>query len=96
MDEQRQSVRDITLARAVRVHSQLPNGVTVEGSVADVSDGGVKVIGETRGVIAGDEVLLTLLLPMGQRVMYRCKVKHVDPLGQFWGGQFASAGSPAD
>jgi len=82
--------REQVLDREVRTIAVLNDGTVQRGIVADVSTRGVRVNCPAAGVKPGDELALVLVFLTGERVRYRCEVKHVDPGGRYFGAEFKS------
>lgn len=86
--DNRQHPRAATLMDSVRTRVQLADGTILKGMIADISPGGAQIVGDTAGLILGDEVDLSLLFPLNARITYRCRVRHIGPGGKYWGAEF--------
>jgi len=94
MPDQRSTPREGTIDREVRAIARRPDGVELEGRVADVSLGGARITGPTNGLTVGEEIRLAFVFLTDERVEYRARVKHVDLDGQFFGVEFTSEPTP--
>lgn len=90
MEDRRKHLRVTTSCGAIQAQVRLPDGSILDGTVRDMSPRGVAISGSTAGLEAGQELELTILLPLDVRVQYRCTVKHVDHDRGVWGSQLAS------
>ena len=90
MPEKRKTEREQTIDNRIRTLAELGDGTVLEGMVADVSVDGVRVAGPTTGINAGDEIRLVLVFLTNEKVSYRCRIRHVDPNGKFFGAEFKS------
>ena len=79
MDDQRSTLRDITRTFGVRCLTTLVSGAVLEGLVADCSESGARIVGDTMGARVGDEAEIVFLFLSGEKVGYRCSIRHVDP-----------------
>lgn len=65
------------------------DGSLREGVVHDVSDRGVKILGDAAGLISG-EIIDLILVIQGEHVGYRGEIRHVDIPNRFYGIHFKS------
>ena len=96
MKERRSTARDNTQTFGVRCLTTLADGTVLEGVVADSSEGGAKIAGDATGVRAGDEVELAFLFLSGEKVGYRCTIRHVDRGQGTFGVVFTSDPMPIE
>ncbi len=96
MDDQRSTPRDITRTFGVRCLTTLVSGAVLEGLVVDCSEEGARIAGDTVGARVGDEAELVFLFLSGEKVAYRCTIKHVDPEQGTIGVMFTSDPIPIE
>jgi hypothetical protein len=87
MTDQRQARREPSVGVTAFVHQ--PGGAVLEGVVQNVSDKGMKLVGDTSGLKIGDAVDIIAVV-QGERVKFACEIKHVDPAGHSLGVIFRS------
>ena len=59
---------------AIRAVTTLPDGVVLSGSVANVSESGALIIGDTSGLEVGSTVTVTFQYPADGRQEFDCSV----------------------
>ncbi len=96
MAERRRLIREITLDNEVRCRTLLPNGTILEGMVEDVSLGGTKICGATKGLRVGDDVHLVFVFLSDEKVGYHGVVRHIDLKRQSYGVEFTSEPQPIE
>lgn len=96
MIEKRELVREILADHDVRVHARLPDGTTLERDVIDVSEGGARITGPTRGLKIGDKLWIVLHFPTTEKVGYDCIVRHIEPDGSAYGVEITSEPVPIE
>lgn len=90
MGEKRQTNREKTPSPPISTFVKFSDGTVLEGVVQDISDRGARISGPVKGLRAGDEVQLVLVVQGDQKIRYRCEVKHVDGAKSFYGLVFES------
>lgn len=87
MSEQRQARREPSVGVTAFVHRA--GGAVLEGVVQNVSERGMKLVGDPTGLNIGDAVEIIAIV-QGERVKFDCEVKHVDAAGHSLGVLFRS------
>ena len=90
MEERRAHPRETTLERTIQARAVPPNGTTLNGLLLDMSPSGVLISGNTTGLVASDEISLTLFLPLGKELQHRFAVRHIGPERRCWDAEFAA------
>ena len=62
---------------AITAVTTLPDGVALSGSVANVSESGARIIGDTSGLELGSTVTITFQYPADGRQEFDCSVVRV-------------------
>lgn len=95
LPEQRAALReDITVGVCAFV--ELPNGDVLEGAVRDISERGAKIAGSTEGLIPDEVVRIVFVIQADQKVLYECRIKHVQHDETYFGVEFLSRPKPLD
>lgn len=79
MVERRSRVRETKIERAIQARVHLPNGISLSGTLRDLSGSGAKILGDTDGLSVGDEFALAMLLRTGAQVTKECRAIHIEP-----------------
>ncbi len=96
MGERRRLTRENTLDKEVRCRTLLPDGTVLEGMVEDVSLGGTRISGATKGLRSGDEVRLVFVFLSDEKVGYQGVVRYIDLKRQSYGVEFTSQPQPIE
>ena len=79
MMERRSVVRETKLEKVILTRAHLPDGISLTGTVSDLSGFGAKILGDTGGLSVGDEFTVALLFPSGGQVTMECRAIHIEP-----------------
>ena len=69
---------------------ELEDGTIHEATMSDISARGAGVHGSTDGLHLGDQIRLVATNELGQKVRYRCEVKHINREHRQFGVEFLS------